>query len=137
MRTSESFFPTRTHIKSRGGHRDHIMQVMKPKGTYNGSPKMATEPVNIFKDESNPAYRESTENRNLRPVGGDMLFKKMIQSGKESNNDYKKTSKKSNRDNTLRNIVSSNGSRFRRDKNEASSVQDVLPLKSINENQKK
>jgi hypothetical protein len=110
---------------------------MKPKGTYNGSPKMATEPVNIFKDESNPAYRESTENRNLRPVGGDMLFKKMIQSGKESNNDYKKTSKKSNRDNTLRNIVSSNGSRFRRDKNEASSVQDVLPLKSINENQKK
>ena len=121
MKTSESFFPTRTHLQSRQNrkeHKDHLVQVVKPKKRAATSPKLDNEDFNMFRDSENPAYREQTENPSFRPVGGETLFKKMIQNSKDHPHDHKKISKRSNKQFTMRNIATTNiGSRFKREKN--------------------
>ena len=98
MKTSESFFPTRTYLNSRENHKshkDHLVQVVKPKQRAATSPKQDDEGFNMFKDSDNPAYKEEADNPNFRPVGGETLFKK-IQNSKDYH-DHKKYSKRSNK----------------------------------------
>lgn len=58
------------------------MQVIKPKKRAATSPKLDEEGFNMFKDEDNPICKEETDNPKFRPVGGEALFKKMVQNSR-------------------------------------------------------
>ena len=80
------------------------------------SPKFGTQTLNIFRDKNDPPHKEETSNPNFRPIGGINLFKKVEQNSKEGIQSQKKMSKRSFKDNTIRNIASGNGSRFRKER---------------------
>jgi hypothetical protein len=106
MKTSSSFFPTRTNLPSQSAPTDRTFNLIRRQHST-PIPPSKTPPLdrnsNIFRDSAAENTRVTIDQSTLRPVGGMEMFKRVENGAKERSVEGRKLSKRS-KDSTQRYI---------------------------------